>query len=564
MTRLIAFTLVAAGLFVATPGASATTIVVTTSKDITGNDGRCSLREALSAAYSATASGPARGECPAGANGVDDVIQLRKKTTYELTRPSTEDEDNNNDGDLDLEPGVSAWITIRGSRGTKIVQRVAGQRVIENAGSKLALESVRVTGGNPTALPVPSGNRFNGGGILNRGDMRLSRVSVVGNHAGDPSSRENLPGGDGGGIYTEGDLTLDRSLVAYNTAGDGADATAATSAVHGGSGGGIFANGIGTVSIVASTIASNRAGDGGAGLDGGLLAPKGGGIGGSGGGIQTGSQMSVTASSIVGNRAGAGGDGGDGGTATSGAGHDGAPGGMAGGAGGILATNVTHIERSTIAHNRTGAPGAGGAGGSGAPPGVRGTDGQSGTGGGFVSALRPATLRNVTVSSNVGGRSAGGILAGIGTELELSNVTVARNLASAGEGGGLYYAHGASVRMRNSVIADNNAAGSGPDCHGGALDGITADAHNLVEVSGICSLGATDITGRDPRLDKLRSNGGGTATHALKRGSPALNAGNPAAPTGIDPACEPTDQRGKKRTSCDIGAFEGVKKKTRR
>ena len=61
--------------------------------------------------------------------------------------------------------------------------------------------------------------------------------------------------------------------------------------------------------------------------------------------------------------------------------------------------------------------------------------------------------------------------------------------------------------------------------------------------------------------DALKAAGGPTPTQPLKPGSPALDAGNPAAP-GSPRACETTDQRGAARPAslgagrCDVGAFE--------
>ena len=70
------------------------------------------------------------------------------------------------------------------------------------------------------------------------------------------------------------------------------------------------------------------------------------------------------------------------------------------------------------------------------------------------------------------------------------------------------------------------------------------------------------ITGVDPLLEPLDDNGGDTETHALPARSAAVNAGNPAVPTGVGTACESTDQRFRLRGvgpnvgRCDIGAFE--------
>jgi Ca2+-binding RTX toxin-like protein len=71
------------------------------------------------------------------------------------------------------------------------------------------------------------------------------------------------------------------------------------------------------------------------------------------------------------------------------------------------------------------------------------------------------------------------------------------------------------------------------------------------------NLGSTDIVPSKAVagiLLPLADNGGGTHTHALAIGSPALNA------SPDDAGCRPIDQRGNPRprgAACDIGAFEG-------
>jgi hypothetical protein len=61
-----------------------------------------------------------------------------------------------------------------------------------------------------------------------------------------------------------------------------------------------------------------------------------------------------------------------------------------------------------------------------------------------------------------------------------------------------------------------------------------------------------DYTVDNPLLAPLADNGGPTRTHALRAGSPAIDAGTNVLPLA-------TDQRGRSRTSglaTDIGAFE--------
>ena len=65
----------------------------------------------------------------------------------------------------------------------------------------------------------------------------------------------------------------------------------------------------------------------------------------------------------------------------------------------------------------------------------------------------------------------------------------------------------------------------------------------------------------NPRLDRLRDNGGPTATHALLPDSPAIDAGDPNGCRDALGALLTADQRGFARpvgSACDIGAFEAV------
>ncbi len=124
--------------------------------------------------------------------------------------------------------------------------------------------------------------------------------------------------------------------------------------------------------------------------------------------------------------------------------------------------------------------------------------------------------------------------------------------------------------MQNSLIADNLSsipffggyARSPDDCSGA----LTSLGYNLIETQpNYCSLtgGPDALIGAAPNLGPLQDNGGPTWTQALLPGSPAIDAGNPAACADNLGATLHADQRGYPRpangagtTRCDIGAFE--------
>jgi CSLREA domain-containing protein len=533
------------------------TIVVNTTRDVSTDDGRCSLREAVNSSNTDIASGTKRGEC--GQGDLQDIIQLKRKTTYALTVNGPDDEDDNQDGDLDVIAVTPGSVTIRGGRGTKIVQRDRDQRVIDMGGSatNLTLESVTLTGGRAIAPLAGSGApSLNGGGIYGVGTLTLKRAAVVGNAAGDAlMSASAIPGGSGGGIYHAGNgtITIERSTIANNRAGRGMPAIGGPGpgAQPGGSGGGINNTAAGRLVITSSRITGNRAGDGGNGAEGvGPFSPKNGGNGGLGGGIATAANLLfIEVTTISGNRAGNGGPGGNGGTDIAGAGQNGASGGIGGRGGGISTSlsSETTLSYSTVSGNQAGLGGVGGTGGAGSPPGSTGPAGNGGAGGG-LQFDGDAQLRNVTVSGNRA-TSGGGVSST--DDVLLNNVTIARNIAVSA-GGGYHRGPTGSVEMHNSIVADNTG-GLTNDC----FATFVANSNNLIEDDYGCSgLGGTDITGVDPKLATLASNGWRTKTHALRPGSPAIDEGYPGPPSGSEPACEPLDQRGRTRTVCDVGSFE--------
>jgi hypothetical protein len=167
-------------------------------------------------------------------------------------------------------------------------------------------------------------------------------------------------------------------------------------------------------------------------------------------------------------------------------------------------------------------------------------------------------LNNSTVSNNSAFYGGGIYNEGSFT---INNTTISDN--SAYYGGGIYNSIIGGNVLRNSILARNIMTYSSPDCYGT----VGSSGHNLIGTNSGCTFTATtgdkvgtSVSPIDPRLTILKSNGGLTLTHALITGSPAIDAGNPAAPGSGGNACLANDQRGVARpvgVRCDIGAYEG-------
>jgi CSLREA domain-containing protein len=188
-----------------------------------------------------------------------------------------------------------------------------------------------------------------------------------------------------------------------------------------------------------------------------------------------------------------------------------------------------------------------------------------GQGGGLQNDAAAAELTNVTISGNSANDDGGGLNNDEGTTTAtLQNVTVTGNTADAdadgsGNGGGIDQDGDpvdSQVTLNSTIVAGNTDASTdaeAPDC----ADVIASTGHNLIGDDTGCdfSAAAGDLVGTgtapiDPMLGPLALNGGTTPNHELLAGSPAIDAGDPA-------AAPPIDQRGFPRDALpDIGAFE--------
>ncbi|MFN0278187.1 MAG: choice-of-anchor Q domain-containing protein [Pyrinomonadaceae bacterium] len=211
--------------------------------------------------------------------------------------------------------------------------------------------------------------------------------------------------------------------------------------------------------------------------------------------------------------------------------------------------------------------------------------------GGGIANTGTLYIIDSTISGNTASLHGGAIRSSTVSHLYLTNSTISGNIAgtnlSSALGGGIYGKGNANVRFTNSTISNNRTSGNGggfrADASGTSTITSTVIAANAStntnekDVSGaIVSTGinligdtfgssgwiAGDLLNVNPMLGSLADNGGGTMTHALLPGSPAIDAGNNS--LAVDPQTQMfliDDQRGFPRrvgVLVDIGAYEST------
>jgi len=208
------------------------TITVNSTADVAADDdGQCTLREAIVAANTDTASGAVAGECAAG-NGGDNVDLNGITGTITLTSPL---------------PSITSDTVFSGPGSSHLTvwrDSLSGNyRIVTvDAGATVTISGLTISNGSVTDGV--------GGGIYNAGTLTVNNSTV----------RDNNTYGDrchGGGIHNEGTLTLNASTVRGNNA--------STDTFYG-DGGGIYSVGSGSsVMLNNSTISSNSSNGGGNG-----------------------------------------------------------------------------------------------------------------------------------------------------------------------------------------------------------------------------------------------------------------------------------------------------------
>lgn len=350
-----------------------------------------------------------------------------------------------------------------------------------------------------------------GGGIYNLGALTANASDFSGNHTGNGTGYfTSSVGGNGGAIYNAGELDLADSIFANNSTGTilGQDSS--------GSGGAIYNDTAGHMSLSTSQLANNSSSIGGRswgvssdGGDGGAIANAGsaqvtdtifqsntcgdGASGGRGGGIFNSGTLNVAQSTFHQNKAGDGWQG------------DSQAGGNGGSGGGIYNIGTAAISNSSLRKNITG-------------DGTSGTPDSAGGNGGGIANRGTLTLVHLTLDDNR-----------VGTTYH------------SGKGGALANESG-TLLLQNSIIANSP---SGGNCFGTIDDGGGNLRYPKNDPSCVGKYGK-------PSLGQLQDNGGATQTIALAPDSAAIN-------LALDANCPATDQRGFARPQgkhCDSGAFE--------
>jgi CSLREA domain-containing protein len=175
--------------------AGATTINVTSTADNKGDDGLCTLREAVDAANTNATVNPGGvggDDCPAGTGTGEDTIVLAPSTTYTLTGAANDD--NNASGDLDIMYG-GGTVNFNGNWGPTEVPNT----VIDGNGVDRILDI------RPDAAQVGffgQGLTLTHGAVTGGGSGGAVRIADHDAHFGLSTSRvqQNDAGGNGGAI----------------------------------------------------------------------------------------------------------------------------------------------------------------------------------------------------------------------------------------------------------------------------------------------------------------------------------------------------------------------------
>ncbi|MCP3981302.1 MAG: hypothetical protein GY716_18530 [bacterium] len=611
-SRRVALALSLSLSLVVSASASAAVISVTDPADaVVPADGRCTLREAIDNANLAGGGDTTAGDCAAGDPGADTVEIPPGNYAIAIAAPPADD--LNLAGDFDIRDdlfllGSGADLTrISGDGFDRVLH-------VDPALAGIEVEILELTLGRGfLAAPSRGGGMLIergarayvenvfvednvaeiGAGIFNDGTLTMIQTTLQENRAefGNDGGglfnaglaellacdiRANNSEARGGGVLNGGQLSCQDCVFDFNTAIDGGGLFNAGIAEL--SGGGAGANHVtgdggalhhsGTSLVVTGTLVINNSAEGnGAGLfssgsgvelrqlemlgnialvDGGAVANTSGAVtldevtllqnlcGQNGGGIANAASVQILGSTLRTNEAGERG----GALFNTGSAeiHDSALDLNSAVEGGGVFTegNLLTVGTSLIARNEA-----------------------SSRGGGVLATLgTQVNMLNTTISTNrCLEDGCGMIVEGLAT---LEFTTVADNISIASSPAGIHIL--GTLRVKNTIVADNFQGG---DC---IEAGDTVSSGYNLDTDGSCGFGAGpgDLPATNPNLGPLQYNSGPTHTHALLSPSPAIDSADPDCLTQfggvvtIDQRHVPRPQDGDGDTVavCDRGAFE--------
>jgi len=217
--------------------------------------------------------------------------------------------------------------------------------------------------------------------------------------------------------------------------------------------------------------------------------------------------------------------------------------GNGGSGGGVLLNNGGSlvIDSSSIVGNRATATGT------------------SGGGGVSVGGFGTGTITNSTIANNVADGSGGGVNNSFGFDLTIRNSTITGNAARYLGGGIAGVGYYGSVTLVSTIVAGNRNVVTPDLATTNPAFTITANnsligAADTAPITGAANKTGTKAAPLDPLLGPLTTNGGPTLSFAPRPGSPAIDA-------GTNPAGLTFDQRGTGfarvlGAAADIGAVE--------
>jgi len=538
--RILLFTLICAVslalVFVLTKqsvSAAGNTITVNSTSDAASNaDGLCTLREAVIAANTNTASGAVAGECAAGSIDGSDTIDLTG-LTGSITITSAL-------------PFISSDATLNGpGPGTLAVQRITDGNFGIFTSSNNA--SVNISG-----LAFQGGNPLSNAGIVNIGNATLtvSNCTVTGFGRGIMNSSQRaltvsnctISGNlNGGGVSNgSGTLNVHNSTITGNDSrggfGPGIDNSfgilnVSNTTVSSNSGHIAIMNGSSAIATFINVTVSNN--NNGGFINNGTLTMTGGAITGNvnGGGLIT-AHIAVIDGVTVSNNAN-----------TS---------GVFFGGGGLFLGGTSSIVKNCLVTNNT----------------------ANGPGGGIHNAGGKAIVISTTVFNNTSFFRGGGVASsGNASDFFGVNLTIRGNRSNLGGGASREFT---PLKFKNSIIAGNFLI-DGTTPSDIAEPVVASSSHNIIGTGGSGGLtngvNNNQVGVADPRLGPLANNGGPTQTFSLLTDSPALDAGDNCV-TEVTHCGEPdlpqvtTDQRrlgfsriadgpdANATAAVDIGAYE--------